>query len=161
MSDIKTILYTTDLGKHTRPAFRMAVNLAKQYNAKIIFLYVIEPLNANSISMVNAYMPEGTVEDLYRRSFEDICKKVHDRIDKFCEDELAGEEYPGGEPMAKVVEGSPAKVIKEMAEEQDVDLIVMGSHSHSALNNLFIGSVADKVVNTSTKPVLLVPLKND
>ncbi|WP_420839742.1 universal stress protein [Colwellia maritima] len=37
----------------------------------------------------------------------------------------------------------------------------MGSHAHSLLNNLFIGSVADKVVNRSTKPVLLVPLKSD
>ena len=43
MTAINTILYATDLGKHARPAFRMAVTLAKQSNAKIHFLYVIEP----------------------------------------------------------------------------------------------------------------------
>ncbi len=161
MTEINTILYATDLGRHTRPAFRMAVTLAKQNNAKIHFLYVIEPMNANTASLVNAYMPEGTVEDLYQRSVDDLHKKVKTRIDKFCLDELAGQEFPGGKPVADIIEGSPAPTIIRIAKERDVDLIVMGSHAHSALDNLFIGSVADKVVNRTTTPVLLVPLKSD
>ena len=139
----------------------MAVSLAKQNNAKIHFLYVIEPMNVNTASLINSYMPEGTIEDLYQRSVDDLHKKVNDRIDKFCQDELDGKEYPGGKPVADIIEGSPAATIIRIAEERKVDLIVMGSHTHSALDNLFIGSVADKVVNRTTKPVLLVPLKND
>ncbi|WP_114327370.1 universal stress protein [Candidatus Colwellia aromaticivorans] len=161
MTEINTILYATDLGKHTRPAFRMAVTLAKQNNAKIHFLFVIEPLNANTTSMVNSYLSEGTVEELYQRSIDDLHEKVNERIDKFCLEELNGEEFPGGKPVADIVEGSPAATIVKVAEDKNVDLIVMGSHAHSALNNLFIGSVADKVVNRSTTPVLLVPLKSD
>lgn len=161
MTAINTILYATDLGKHARPAFRMAVTLAKQSNAKIHFLYVIEPMNANTASMVNSYLAEGTVEELYQRSVEDLHKKINDRINKFCEEELDGKEFPGGKPVADIIEGSPATAIINIAEERNVDLIVMGSHAHSALNNLFIGSVADKVVNRSTTPVLLVPLKSD
>ncbi|GAA6170899.1 universal stress protein [Colwellia sp. KU-HH00111] len=161
MTDINTILYATDLGKHTRPAFRMAVSLAKQNNAKIHFLYVIEPMNPNTASIVNAYMPEGTIEDLYQRSVDELHKKVNDRIEKFCLEELDGQAFPGGKPVADIIEGSPAATIIGIAEERNVDLIVMGSHAHSALDNLFIGSVADKVVNRTTKPVLLVPLKND
>lgn len=161
MTEINTILYATDLGKHTRPAFRMAVTLAKQNNAKVHFLYVIEPMNANTASLVNTYLPEGTIEDLYQRSVDDLHEKVNDRIDKFCLEELDGQEFPGGKPTADIVEGVPAATIIKMAEERNVDLIIMGSHAHSALNNLFIGSVADKVVNRSTIPVLLVPLKSD
>lgn len=161
MIEINTILYATDLGKHTRPAFRMAVSLAKQSNAKIHFLYVIEPINVNTASMVNSYLTEGTVEDLYQRSVDDLHNKLKDRIDKFCLEELDGEEFPGGKPVADIVEGSPAATIIKRAEETNVDLIVMGSHAHSKLNHLFIGSVADKVVNRSTIPVLLVPLKSD
>ena len=161
MTEINTILYATDLGKHTRPAFRMAVSLAKQNNAKIHFLYVIEPMNANTASLVNSYMPEGTIEDLYKRSVDDLHEKVNDRIEKFCLEELDGKEFPGGKPVADIIEGSPAATIIRIADERSVDLIVMGSHAHSAFDNLFIGSVADKVVNRTTKPVLLVPLKND
>lgn len=160
MKDIEKILYATDLGKHTRPAFRMAVNLAKQYNAQIYFLYVIEPLSTNTASMVNAYIPDGTIEDIYKRSLDDLHQKVKDRIDKFCLEELDGEAFPGGKPEPDIIEGSPAKTIIKVADSRDVDLIVMGSHAHGVLDNLFIGSVADKVVNRTTKPVLLVPLKS-
>lgn len=160
MTEINTILYATDLGKHTRPAFRMAVTLAKQNNAKIHFLYVIEPVSANTASLVNTYLPEGTIDDLYQRSIKDLHEKVKNRIDKFCEEELNGEEFPGGKPVPEILGGSPAATIINFAKEKNIDLIVMGSHAHSALNNLFIGSVADKVVNRSTTPVLLVPLKN-
>lgn len=161
MTEINTILYATDLGQHTRPAFRMAVTLAKQNNAKIHFLYVIEPVSANTASLVNTYLPEGTIDDLYQRSVKDLHEKVKNRIDNFCLEELNGEEFPGGKPVADIIEGSPAATIINVAEDRNVDLIVMGSHAHSALNNLFIGSVADKVVNRSTTPVLLVPLKSD
>ena len=161
MTEINSILYATDLGKHTRPAFRMAVSLAKQNNAKVHFLYVIEPMNANTASLVNSYLPEGTIEDIYQRSVDDLHKKIKDRIDKFCLEELDGKEFPGGKPVANIIEGSPATTIINMAKDNNVDLIVMGSHAHSLLNNLFIGSVADKVVNRSPTPVLLVPLKSD
>jgi nucleotide-binding universal stress UspA family protein len=159
MTEIKTILYSTDLGENTRPAFRMAVNLAKSNNAKIHFLYVIEPVNAHTASIVNAYMSEGTIEDLYQRSVDELHEQIKERINNFCLEELDGEEFPGGKPVADIIEGYPADAIIEFADKKDVDLIVMGSHAHSVLNNLFIGSVADKVVNRSTKPVLLVPLK--
>jgi nucleotide-binding universal stress UspA family protein len=161
MTEINTILYTTDLGKHTRSAFRMAVSLAKQTNAKIRFLYVIEPVSANTAMLVNTYLPEGTIDDLHQHSVDDLHKEINNSIDQFCLEELDGEEFPGGKPVADIIEGSPVTTIISMAEQKNVDLIVMGSHAHSALNNLFIGSVADKVVNRSTKPVLLVPLKGD
>lgn len=161
MTELNTILYATDLGKHTRPALRMAVSLAKQNNAKIHLLFVIEPMNANTASMVNSYLSEGTIEDLHKRAVDDLHNKIKNNIDQFCLDELDGEDFPGGKPVADVVEGLPADTIISRAEETNADLIVMGSHAHSKLNNLFIGSVANKVVNRSTTPVLLVPLKSD
>ena len=159
MTKINTILYTTDLGKHTRSAFRMAVSLAKQTNAKIHFLYVIEPVSANTTLLVNMYLSKGTIKELHQHSVDDLHKEINNSIDEFCLEELDGEEFPGGKPVADIIEGLPADTIISVAEEKNVDLIVMGSHAHSALNNLFVGSVADKVVNRSTKPVLLVPLK--
>jgi len=161
MTKINSILYATDLGKHTRPAFRMAVSLSKLNSAKIHFLYVIEPVSANTASLVNTYLPEGTIEELHQKSIDDLHIKIQNRIDEFCLEELNGQEFPGGDPIVDIIEGAPSATIIKTAKDKNIDLIVMGSHAHSTLDNLFIGSVADKVVNRSTTPVLLVPLKND
>ena len=53
-------------------------------------------------------------------------------------------------------EGSPAKVILEVAGEEDVDLIVMGSSGKSGFDRFIMGSVADKVVNSAKCAVLIV-----
>ena len=53
-------------------------------------------------------------------------------------------------------EGSPAKVILEVANEENVDLIVMGSSGKSGFDRFIMGSVADKVVNSAKCAVLVV-----
>ena len=53
-------------------------------------------------------------------------------------------------------EGSPARVILEVAQEEDVDLIVMGSSGKSGFDRFIMGSVADKVVNSAKCAVLVV-----
>ncbi|MFT5851717.1 MAG: nucleotide-binding universal stress UspA family protein, partial [Colwellia sp.] len=136
MTEINTILYTTDLGQHTRPVFRMAVSLAIKHNAKIHFLYVIEPVSTNIALLVNSYLAEGTIEDLHQHSVDDLHKEINNSINKFCLEELDGEEFPCGKPVADIIEGSAAATIISMAEDKNVDLIVMGSHAHSALNHL-------------------------
>ncbi|WP_292845607.1 universal stress protein [Methanobrevibacter sp.] len=55
-----------------------------------------------------------------------------------------------------VREGSPAKVILEVAKEEAVDLIVMGSSGKSGFDRFIMGSVADKVVNSAKCAVLIV-----
>ena len=56
----------------------------------------------------------------------------------------------------KIAKGSPAKAILAVAEEEDVDLIVIGSSGKSGLDLLLLGSVADKVVRSAKCSVLVV-----
>lgn len=55
-----------------------------------------------------------------------------------------------------VLVGDPAPTILKFAKAKRCDLIVMGSHGRSALKNLFLGSVASKVLGASTVPLTLV-----
>ena len=57
---------------------------------------------------------------------------------------------------AQAVNGFPAEVIVDTASDQQVDLIVMATHGYSGLRRWALGSVADKVIHTTTTPVLLV-----
>jgi nucleotide-binding universal stress UspA family protein len=58
----------------------------------------------------------------------------------------------------RVVEGHPSEVLLEVAREEAVDLIVMGTHRHSAMGELLLGSTAHRVAQRCRVPVLLVPL---
>lgn len=55
-----------------------------------------------------------------------------------------------------IIEGQPAKEILKLAEEEWVDLIVMGTLGRSGIEKFILGSVADKVIRGSRIPVLVV-----
>lgn len=161
LPNIKTILYTTDLGTHTRPAFRMAVSVANKYDSRIVLLHVIEPLGSNAQHMVEAYLPKTKLKKIRDQGIKKLRKHIKKRIDDFCASELPkGAAFPHGKPEQRIVEGLSAQSILETADEIDADLIVMGTHTHSALGELLLGSVANKVMHRSKRPVLLVPLKD-
>ena len=59
-------------------------------------------------------------------------------------------------------EGYPATVIVEEAESQGADLVVLGTHGHTGIKHLLLGSIAERVVQHSPCPVLTVkPLPED
>ena len=58
-----------------------------------------------------------------------------------------------------VLSGDPYKRIREHADEQDVDLIVMGTHGRTGLDRYLLGSVTEKVVRTADVPVLTARLE--
>ena len=67
-----------------------------------------------------------------------------------------GEAYPDLNFDTRVEEGRPAKIIIDIAEEEDFDLIVIGSQGFGLITGWFLGSVSNEVVNSSTKPLLVV-----
>jgi nucleotide-binding universal stress UspA family protein len=57
---------------------------------------------------------------------------------------------------ASWIVGDIAEEIRAYANKNEIDMIVMGSHGHGALQNLVMGSVATKVLAATTVPVLIV-----
>lgn len=55
------------------------------------------------------------------------------------------------------IPGSPGTMLSNLAKSKEFDLIIMGSHGHSDIAGLFLGSVTHKVLNTIYCPVLVVP----
>ena len=56
--------------------------------------------------------------------------------------------------------GKPVQVIIDYAKEHEIDLIVLGTHGHTGLSHLLLGSVTEKVVRLATCPVLTVHPKD-
>lgn len=60
-----------------------------------------------------------------------------------------------------IVSGDPAEELLRLAQEERIDLIVMGTHGHTALARLLLGSVAESVVRSAPCPVLTLKLPKD
>lgn len=146
---IKKILYATDLSKNASYAFRYAISLAMQYEAKISIINVREKLSHNTDLQL-------TTED-YDAATSKLIEIMKARIDEF--DEL--EKFDGcvyTEYVDKIIvkSGMPVEALIRQSEEEGSDLIVMGTHGHGVLFTTFIGSTAQKMVKLSKIPVLVV-----
>lgn len=154
LPEINTILYTTSLGKHTRPVFRHAVKLAKSLNARIVMLHVVEPIGEMGAALIQNYLPQDLVKKMHDEGLEQIHQQMHTRIEKFCEEEL--DSLPGTVTIDveyAIVEGNHTDSILNEAKKRNVQMIVMGAentfgrHSHTTA----------QVVKHAKVPVVVVP----
>jgi nucleotide-binding universal stress UspA family protein len=61
----------------------------------------------------------------------------------------------------RVEEGYPAEVILRIADEENCDVIIMGTHGKGIITQTFLGSVAERVLRRTRKPVFVIPLPPD
>ena len=146
---ISKILVPTDGSKTARKAVRYAVDLAKQLNASVIVLCVVD--NRSFIAQIVPAVDSPThviepIEDYLREA----AKKYAEEIEKLCDES-------GVKSETVITTGHPVEDIVKVAKKSKVDLIVMGSHGRSALAASVLGSVAYGVIHNQTKfPVLIV-----
>ena len=140
----KKILLPTDGSKYADKSEKHALAIAAASGAEIIALSVVEnslPMNLSgreTVAEINELLNEETMANL---------KKV---------EKLRDDEGLDVKITTKIAQGSPARTILEVAEEEDVDLIVIGSSGKSGIDILLMGSVADKVVRSAKCNVLVI-----
>jgi nucleotide-binding universal stress UspA family protein len=155
---INKILYATDLSKNSAYAFRYAVDLAKNHDADIHLLHVVEKLPPAQEAFVEYYFAvkdEGHHEKIVAESIERTKKK----IEVFRDREIADHpEVINEKVKIEVLEGYPVDEILKKAKSHDCDIIVMGTHGKGFMSHTLLGSVAERVLRRSHKPVIIVPL---
>ena len=155
---INTILYATDLGTRTRPVFRYAMDMANHYNAGIIMLHVVEPISTTARAVIDTYLPGGVSEDLEKNSMTELLTTMKSRLKKFYEDECDNELKSSiSVKELMVVSGKPSEEILRIAEDENVDMIVMGKSSKKFRGIGFMGSSARRVSRHAAIPVLVIP----
>ena len=137
----KKILVPTDGSEFAKKAQQHAMFLASVSGAEIYAVTVTEnnfvnglPLD-EEVKQLNEMLKERSEENL--KEFD----KLNDKNLKI---------------NHVIKEGSPAKAILEVANDENIDLIVMGSSGKSGFDRFIMGSVADKVVNSAKCAVLVV-----
>jgi nucleotide-binding universal stress UspA family protein len=156
-SQIKKILYATDLSKNSSYAFTYATDLARRYDAKIVILHVVESLPP----YINVY--SGILVDIKEKGQGEIVEEIKGHLQEFCRNAEAQLGPPCVELVSRVLvrRGHPPEEILTAAEEEDCDVIVLGTHGRGFLAHAFLGSVSSAVLHHTRKPVLIIPLPSE
>lgn len=157
LPQIKNILYATDLGPGAPYVFRYALSIARQHDAKITILHAVEPLGTFGQSLVELHISHAQSEQMHQQARAQITKTLEGSLERLCMQEA--EQAPGGRQLVESIlvrDGQSSATILDQARKSTADLIVMGTHRHTALGEALLGTTASKVLHGSEIPVLLV-----
>ncbi|WP_406656268.1 universal stress protein [Methanolobus sp. ZRKC2] len=138
----KKIFIATDGSEQNEKAVQHALELAKTCGAKLYAGYVVDTAAFASIPMDAGW---EMMYELLEKEANDSTATVGDMAEK--------KSVPF---EAVVLEGHPGPEIVKFAEEQEIDLIVMGTLGKRGLDHFLLGSVAENVIRNSKVPVLVV-----
>ncbi|AQL44122.1 stress response protein [Halorientalis sp. IM1011] len=138
------ILLPTDGSTEMEPVIDHAAEVAARHDALIHALYVVDAAGFASLPMETSW--EGISELLYEEATSAL-----NEVERIVDDQAPVERI--------VVEDRPHRAIVDHADEDDCDLIVMGTHGRGGIDRLLLGSVAERVVRRAPVPVMTVRVK--
>ncbi|GAD52733.1 hypotheical conserved protein [Halarchaeum acidiphilum MH1-52-1] len=133
------ILVPTDGSPEAEAAIEHAVDIASKYDARIHALYIVD---ASAYATLDA--TETVIEDLEDEGEEAVAT---------VEEAAAA---AGVDARTAVVNGNVHELITAYARNNDIDLIVMGTHGRRGIDRFLLGSVTERVIRTTDVPVLTV-----
>jgi nucleotide-binding universal stress UspA family protein len=140
---MKRILVPTDFSAHAENALRVAAQIAKKTNGEIFLLHMIEIPHQMNDAITGA------------TGFPDIIlfiEKTKETLSK-----LKSQTFLNGIQVTESVEFEKASTgILKFTNKNKIDLIVMGSHGVSGIEEVLIGSNTEKIVRLSEVPVLVI-----
>jgi nucleotide-binding universal stress UspA family protein len=149
MATTRKLLVAIDHSEASRAALDYAVELSQELGASIVALHVWEQLGSGGES-IKVRDPSGDTRPLADLARENAERDLREFL-------RAANPPPGLEIEQRVLAGAPAAQILEEVKRGGYDLVVLGTHGRTGVRHALIGSVAEKVVRLSTRPVLTVP----
>jgi nucleotide-binding universal stress UspA family protein len=133
----RKILFPTDFSEASESAWRMAQDLAAETGAMLVIVHVHSPPAYSGSEMY--YLAPPSDDAALRQRLQSLVPSDPTVRHGHC-----------------LLTGDPASEILRLAEEEQVDLIVMGTHGRTGLLRLLQGSVAEAVVRRASCPVITV-----
>lgn len=155
MTAIKHILVPTDGSAGAVRAAEFAANLARALDARITVLFVQNEDLVLSHAWGPGEYPSGAPYGTM--SVDQIRDMLEKRArEKELPETVSALGQQSHEPQSVMLWGHPAEEICRFAGDNDVDLVVMGSHGRSGLKRMLLGSVSHAVANQAPCPVTVV-----
>lgn len=155
MLQIRTILHPTDFSAGARAALGHALHLARQHEARLHILHVAPTFGNDPLR--GAFDASVDEETFYRHLWQEADVQMQSALGAFGEPDRADVEIQRVHSRGN----APGPVIVEYAEDQRVDLIVMGTHGRRGFREMLLGSVTQEVVRRVQCPVLTIRVQED
>jgi len=141
-SSVKKILIPTDGSEHSVRAAEYGISIAKALGAEIQVAFVVDEIVLDQIAKI-------TDREAAERDLNDSGKGYVSYVRGLAEKE-------GVAASSVIAQGRPFERIVHVAKESNVDLIVMGTYGRRGTDRILIGSVAERVIEYASCPVLVV-----
>ncbi|MCP4642175.1 MAG: universal stress protein [bacterium] len=145
-SPYRRILFCTDFSDNADFAFDYALDAVIRRPESVIYLLHVIP------------EPDAQFWKTYIYELEDVDEKAKKDIDAKVAEAYLPRVPEGIDLRVEMCVGRDYLKILEFAAENDIDLIVIGRHGHTALDKVLFGNVTEKVVRKAECAVLVVPL---
>ena len=136
----RSILLPTDGSEAAGSAIDEAILLGSELGASLYAVYVVD------VRAPPGTMDPDVVYDALEAQGKDALEDIRERA------ATAGLDHV----EASLLTGTPHESIRDFADEEEIDLIVMGTHGRRGVERYMLGSVTERVVRTSDRPVLTV-----
>lgn len=147
ITDIDGILVPTDGSPGTERAVAQACALAQKYDASVHGLSVVNTQVLSAVSDAGGAIPE-IIDSLKQQRERDV-DTIQQRADELSLNHTT-----------TVAEGEPKQVIREYVNNQDVDVISMGTHGRDGIDRFLLGSVTEHTIREVDVPVLTTPIED-
>jgi len=147
---LRHVLYATDLSDSAEIGLKFSAELARGAGARLTVLHVMKPIDAIYWGAEGGYLLdelESLREDAQKRLKLSIPEEIYkDKVLKVTPVMLEGDAY---------------REILALADEQDVDMIVMNLQGKTAVERAILGSTAERVIRSAHVPVFSIPVPAD
>lgn len=152
MSRFKRILWATDFSECSNEARAVAVELTQLYQAELHALHVIHNLDLEVPTFAFGLDFPGYLESLPRRR-QELSATAREALAKEFDADFKSKHHT----TFAIQFGVPFHAIADYAQDNAIDLIVLGTHGRTGVPHVLLGSVAERVVQQAGCPVLTIP----
>ncbi len=148
------ILVAVDHSPAAKPIFESALKLAELTGSQLILLHVLSKEAEDSpfsfAPMALSYTPE--IMEQYQREWDTFIEQCQRQLNSMSQEA----EMQGVKAEVVQTQGNPGRMICQYAQDNNIDLIIMGRRGHSTFSEMFVGSVSSYVLHRSHCSVHIV-----
>ncbi|PKN69107.1 MAG: universal stress protein [Deltaproteobacteria bacterium HGW-Deltaproteobacteria-10] len=146
----RKVLYPTDFSDVAKIAINYLKQLKDAGTEEVVILYVVDTRNLHMPNIYDAFPDLSQIGEKQEILAEEKARQIVNELSN-----------AGIKTTIRIEKGIPFKEILRVEKEENVSLIIIGSHGTSNVQEMLLGSVSEKVVRKAEKPVLVVKRQPD